>query len=66
MTIGKLDRLETNVVTKFVLFIKERELMALKYWHLTVTKDVMSTNRVDTQTAIAILRVPIKVMVSKL
>ena len=28
---GKLDRLETNFVTKFVLFIKDRRLMALKY-----------------------------------
>ena len=28
---GKLDKLKTNFVTKFGLFIQERELMALKY-----------------------------------
>ena len=28
---GKLDRLETNFVTKFGLFIQKRELMTLKY-----------------------------------
>ena len=28
---GKLDRLETNFVTNFVIFVQEKEPMALKY-----------------------------------
>ena len=43
---GKLDRLETNFVTNFVLFVQEREPKTLKYWHSTITKDVISTNPV--------------------
>ena len=43
---GKLDRLETNFGTKFVLFVQEKDLIALKYSHSMITKDVISINRV--------------------
>ena len=39
---SKLDRLETNFVTKFGPFIQNRKLMALKFWHTTITKDVIA------------------------
>ena len=39
MTLGKLDRRETNFVTKFGPSIQESEL----YWHSTITKGVINT-----------------------
>ena len=51
---------------KFVLFVQERELMVLKYWHLTITKDVKTTKQIDKQTVTIISRAPERLMVSKL
>ena len=42
---GKLDRFETNFVTKFVFFVPDRGSDGAEY-NETITRDVISTSRV--------------------
>ena len=42
---GKLDRFETNFVTKFVFFVQDRGSEFAEY-NQTITRDVISTSRV--------------------